>query len=93
MALQKDHMLAGTIHENLYIRFQHIVLKEKVGQEVNVRGVLFAHESKEQADASAQPVCYFDVEFAYDLSSTKNIWEQAYDAAKALEIMQGAVDV
>ena len=93
MALQKTHSLAGVVHENLYIRFHHIILKEKVGATVNVRGVLFAHETKEKADEGSQPVCYFDVEFAYDLTSTKNIWEQAYDAAKSLDVLEGAIDV
>jgi hypothetical protein len=93
MALQKDHRLAETYHENLYIKFVHLILREKSAQAVNVRGVMHAFSSKDAADSGSQPVCYFDVEFDYDLASTLNLWEQAYAAAKSKDFMEGAADV
>jgi hypothetical protein len=90
MALKKDHTLDGVEHKDLYISFEHIILEGKVEgtDNRNIRAVLFAR--KEAGDPA--PVCFFDCNFVYDLSSPDNLWKQGYEAAKALPEMAGAVD-
>ena len=90
MALKKDHTLDGVEHKDLYISFEHIILEAKREDgNRNIRAVLFAREQK----GDERPVCYFNCDFVYDLSSPDNLWKQGYAAAKALPEMEGAVDI
>lgn len=93
MALKKNHLLDGTMHMDMYIRFDNILFEGKEGDEKRItRGIMLGYESKEAADAGEKQICYFDVGFVYDLTSTDNLWVQAYSAAKALPEMADAVD-
>jgi hypothetical protein len=93
VALKKNHMLDGTMHMGMYIRLDNLIFEGK-DDDLNriTRGIMFGYESKAAADAGEKGICYFDVKFIYDLSSPDNLWKQAYDAAKALPEMEGAVD-
>jgi hypothetical protein len=89
MALKKDHILDEIEYKNLYISFEHILLGGKLEDgNRSVNAVLFARA--QQGDE--RPVCYFNCDFVYDLSSPDNLWKQGYLAAKALPEMAGAVD-
>lgn len=89
MALKKDHVLDEVEHKDLYISFENIMLegKREDGNR-NVRAILYART----APGDERPVCYFNCDFVYDLSSPDNLWKQGYLAAKALPEMEGAVD-
>lgn len=93
MALKKDHTIDGVEHKDLYMNFENMIHEGKTpgADSRKVHAILTAWKTLDGAPADER-VCYFEVNFAYDLASQDNLWKQAYDAAKLLPELEGAVD-
>lgn len=94
MALKKDHKVDSVEYKDLYLNFEHMIHQGKIEGSNNrsVHSILTAWET-EQGVATDRRVCYFEVNFEYDLSSQDNLWTQAYNAAKLLPELEDAEDL
>jgi hypothetical protein len=54
---------------------------------------VYVWADKASRDNRAQPIHYFTFDYDYDLSSPRNIYQQAYDSLKTAEQFNNAVDV
>jgi len=60
-----------------YVNIKRIFLSEK-----NASATAFVYFSKEDRDLDKIPFCVLPFGFVYDLESSKNVYQQAYDEIK-----------
>lgn len=90
MALKKDITIDGNEYLDAYIAIDGLYFEGKTPDENRkVRSVLLAKRRKEDEYV----ICHYECNLVYNLSSEKNLWQQAYDAAKLLPELEDSIDV